>query len=265
MVIRDSGDILVKKAIVLAAGEGTRLSPITKAIPKEIIRVGKNPAIEHVLKVLKAGGIEDVLLIIGRKKHAIIDYLGSGERLGLKIYYRMQEEPRGTAHAVSLGEDFIGDDEDFAIMYGDNYFTPYETMDEIVKFHKEKDGGGTLVLHPVDDPTRFGVVDIDNNNEIHGMIEKPSMEEAQPYKVKDHWLNIAGLMIVNSDIFSYIEKTEPGKKGEIWLTDSIEMMRKDGSRFYGYKFDGKRFDIGTFESLKEADELELERRKENDL
>lgn len=256
---------MIKKAIVLAAGKGTRLRPITKAIPKEIIRVGKNPAIEHVLKVLKAGGIEDVLLIVGRQKHALIDYLGSGERLGLNIYYRMQEEPKGTAHAVSLGEDFIDDDEDFAIMYGDNYFTPYDTMEEIVEFHEKKGGEGTLVLHPVEDPTRFGVVDLDKNSEIHGMIEKPTLEEAQPYKYNDYWLNIAGLMIVNSQIFSYIDKTEPGKKGEIWLTDSIEMMRKDGNRFYGFKFDGKRFDIGTFESLREADELELERKEENDL
>lgn len=255
---------MVKKAIVLAAGKGTRLKPITNAIPKEIIRVGKDPAIEHVLKVLKAGGIEDVLLIVGRKKHALIDYLGSGERLGLKIYYRLQEEPKGTAHAVSLGKDFIGEDEDFVIMYGDNYFTPYETMKNIVDFHQKKDGGGTLVLHPVDDPTRFGVVDIDNNSEIHGMIEKPSMEEAQAYKVNDHWLNIAGLMIVNSKVFEYINNTEPGKNGEIWLTDSIEMMRKDGNEFYGFKFDGKRFDIGTFESLREADKLEIQRQKEKE-
>ncbi len=255
---------MVKKAIVLAAGEGTRLKPITNAIPKEIIRVGKNPAIEHVLKVLKAGGIKDVLIIVGRKKHALIDYLGSGERLGLKIYYRLQEEPKGTAHAVSLGEDFIGEDEDFVIMYGDNYITPYSAMEDIVDFHVEKDGGGTLVLHPVDDPTRFGVVDIDGDKEIHGMIEKPTMEEAQPFKVNDHWLNIAGLMILNSKIFSFIDRTEPGKKGEIWLTDSIEMMRQAGNRIFGYQFDGRRFDIGTFDSLKEADELELKRRQENE-
>lgn len=250
---------MVKKAIVPAAGEGSRLKPITDAIPKEMIRVGKKPAIEHVLNVLKAGGVEDVLLIVGRKKHALMDYLGSGERLDLSIYYRVQEEPKGTAHAISLGEDFIGEDEDFCIMYGDNYITPYETMREIVDFHDEKNGAGTLVLNPVDDPRRFGIVDVDENMQIHGMIEKPSMEEAEPFKLNDHWLNIAGLMIVNSMLFDYIRKTEPGKKGERWLTDSIELMREDSNDFYGYEFTGKRFDIGTFESLKEADELEIER------
>ncbi|MBS3817571.1 MAG: hypothetical protein KGY76_08430, partial [Candidatus Thermoplasmatota archaeon] len=164
---------------------------------------------------------------------------------------------------VSLGDDFIGEDEDFVIMYGDNYITPYDTMDDIVKFHSDKEGDGTLVLHPVDDPTRFGVVKMDEDKEIHGMVEKPTLEEAQPYKIDDHWLNIAGLMIMNSKLFSFIEKTEPGKNGEIWLTDSIEMMREEGNRMYGYEFDGRRFDIGTFDSLKEADELELTRRKEN--
>ena len=250
---------MVKKAIVPAAGAGTRLRPITDAIPKEMIRVGKKPAIEHVLSVLKAGGVEEVLLIVGMKKHALMDYLGSGERLGLKIYYRVQEEPKGTAHAISLGEDFVGRSEEFAVMYGDNYITPYDTFADIVKFHQEKNGAGTLVLNPVDDPRRFGVVDIDDNKQIHGMIEKPTMEEAQPYKLNDHWLNIAGLMILDSKLFDYIRKTEPGKKGERWLTDSIELMRKDGNALYGYEFTGKRFDIGTFESLREADRLEMER------
>lgn len=251
---------MVRKAVVLAAGEGTRLKPITDAIPKEMIRVGKKPAIEHVLSVLKSGGIEDVLIIVGWKKHALIDYLGSGDRLGLKIYFRMQEEPKGTAHAASLAEDFI-DDEDFVLIYGDNYITPYDTMRDIVGFHEGKGGAGTLVLNPVDDPRRFGVVKIDDEKRIHGMIEKPTLEEAQPYKLDDHWLNIAGLMVLNSKIFKYIEKTEVGKKGEKWLTDSIELMREDDNELYGYEFSGKRFDIGTFESLKKADELELERQK----
>lgn len=254
----------MKKAIIPAAGQGTRLKPITDAIPKEMIRVGKKPAIMHVLSVLKAGGVEDALIIVGRKKHAIIDYLGSGERFGMNIYYRMQEEPKGTAHAVELGRDFIEEGEDFCVMYADNYFTPYKTMKEIVDFHEAKDGAGTLVLNPVDDPRRFGVVDIDDEKKIHGMIEKPTWEEAEPYKVDDHWLNIAGLMIVNSKLFDYIEKTPEGKKGERWLTDSIELMREDGNEFYGYEFTGKRFDIGTFESLREADRLEMERREEED-
>jgi len=253
---------LVKKAIVLAAGKGTRLKPITDAIPKEMIRVGRKPAIEHVLSVLKAGGIEDVLVIVGWKKHALIDYLGSGKRLGLNIYYRMQEQTLGTAHATALGEDFIGKNEDFAIMYGDNYITPYETMKKIVNFHKKKKGSGTLVLNRVDDPRRWGIVKVDKNMKILKMIEKPSLKEAESFKIDNHWLNIAGLMILNSKIFDFIKITKKGKKGERWLTDSIDLMRSKNNSLYGYEFLGKRFDIGTFESLRKADELEMERQKE---
>ncbi|KXA97103.1 hypothetical protein AKJ37_03710 [candidate division MSBL1 archaeon SCGC-AAA259I09] len=248
---------MIERAVVLAAGKGTRLEPITHAVPKEVVRVGKKPTIEHVIRVLKHGGAEEILVIIGRKKQPIIDYLGSGDRFGLDIYYRVQEEPKGTAHAVSLAKGFIDKSEDFAIMYGDNYIYPYRAMEKIVKFHEKKDGNGTLVLHPVDDPRRFGVVKLEKEK-IVGMIEKPSMEEAQPYKRDDHWLNIAGLMIVNSKIFKHVKEVETGRQGEKWLTDAVEKMRKEKNDLYGYVFEGKRFDIGTFDSLTEADRLAQE-------
>jgi len=247
--------VLVKKAVVLAAGEGTRLRPITYAVPKEIVRVGKKPTIEHVLNVLKHGGVDEVLVILGRKKQAIVDYLGSGERMGLNIYYRVQEEPEGTAHAVSLAGGFVEEGEDFVIMYGDNYISPYSAMRGIVDFHERIERNGTLVLHPVDDPRRFGVVKLSSDDKVEGMVEKPTLEEAQPYKRDDHWLNIAGLMILNSKLFDYIAKIKPGKDGELWLTDAVESLRKSEGGIYGYVFEGNRYDIGTFESLSEADSL----------
>ncbi|WGI17669.1 nucleotidyltransferase family protein [Methanonatronarchaeum sp. AMET-Sl] len=248
---------MVDKAVVLAAGRGTRLRPITNAIPKEMIRVGRKPTIEHVLRVLKEGGIDEVLIVVGRKKNAIIDYVGSGDILDMNVYYRVQEEPRGTADAAYLAKDFIEDD--FALVYGDNYITPYNSMQEIVDYHHDNDSSGTLVLHPVDDPTRFGIVDLNQDNKVLGMVEKPSMEEAMPYKRDGHWLNIAGLMILDQEIFRYIEEIEPGKDNELWLTDAIEQMRKDNNTVKGYEFNGTRFDIGTFKSLRQADKKEQER------
>lgn len=245
---------MIEKAVVLAAGKGSRLAPITHAVPKEMVRVGKKPTIEHVLRVLKHGGVKEVLVIVGRKKQAIIDYLGSGKRLGLDIYYRMQEKPKGTAHATSLAKNFIREGEDFAVMYGDNYIYPYSAMEDIVRFHERKNGVGTLVLHPVENPTRFGIVNL-KNEKVEGTIEKPSLEEAQPYKRDGHWLNIAGLMIVNSKIFNYLEKVKRGRHGELWLTDALELLHKEEGHLYGYVFKGKRFDIGTFQSLAEADRL----------
>ncbi len=123
--------VLIKKAIVLAAGKGTRLHPLTLAMPKEMIRVGNKPVIEHVILVLKASGIKEILVIVGRNKQAIMNYLGSGKRLGVNIYYRIQEEPKGSADAVNLGRDFVGS-EDFVVMYGDNYFKPYKSIIDAV-------------------------------------------------------------------------------------------------------------------------------------
>lgn len=246
---------MIKKAIVLAAGKGIRLMPLTRAIPKEMIRVGLKPTIEHVIEVLKVGGIEEILVVVGRKKESILDHLGSGEDLGVSIYYRVQEEPKGTAHAVLQGRGFIGSD-DFVVMYGDNYFKPYQTMKDILAFHQSKKADVTLVLHAVDDPKRFGIVKIDEKGNVLGIIEKPSFEEAESYRIDDRYLNIAGLLIFKNIIFDYIERTRPGRNNELWLTDSVELMRRNGSRVLGYVFKGARYDIGTFESLIEADKLE---------
>lgn len=246
---------MIKKAIVLAAGKGTRLRPLTLAIPKEMIRVGTKPVIEHAINVLKSGGIREILVVVGRKKEAILDYLGSGERLGVDISYKIQEELKGTAHAVYQGKDFIGN-EDFVVIYGDNYLKPYEVMKEIVKFHEEKEADATLVLHSVKDPRRFGIVRIDADNKVLGITEKPTLEEAKPYKVEGNYLNIAGLLVLKPTVFDYVEKTKPGKDDEIWLTDSIELMRRDEAMVYAFEFKGTRYDIGTFESLRKADELE---------
>jgi len=246
---------LIKKAIVLAAGKGARLMPLTLAMPKEMIRVGVKPVIEHVIEVLKAGGISEVLIVVGRKKEAIMDYLGSGERLGVDIYYRIQEEPKGTADAVYKGRDFIGSDS-FVIIYGDNYLKPYNSLKKVVKFHESMKADATLVLHPVKDPREFGIVKIDGKGKVLGMIEKPSLKEAGSFTTKGVYLNIAGVLVLRSTVFGYIEKTKPGKGRERWLTDSIDLMRKEDCRVFGYIFRGKRYDIGTFESLKEADRME---------
>ena len=246
---------MIKKAIVLAAGKGTRLEPLTRAIPKEMIRVGLKPVIEHVIEVLKAGGIEEILVIVGRKKESIMDHLGSGELLGVSLYYRVQEEPKGTAHAVLQGKGFIGDD-DFVVMYGDNYFKPYGAMRDIQAFHESYEADATIVLSPVDDPTRFGIAKIDGEGNVLGMVEKPDLGAAEAFRSGGRFLNIAGLMVLRNEIFGYIDKTKPGVNGEIWLTDSVELMRLSGRKVMGYVFEGVRFDIGTYESLIEADRLE---------
>jgi len=240
------------KGVIPAAGKGTRLEPLTLAIPKELIRIGEKPVIEHVIDNLKACDIKDVLVITGWKKGAVLDYLGSGKRLGVNMYYRVQDEQKGIAHAVYHAKEWIGN-EDFAVIYGDNYFKPAENISKAAQFHKDMNAVATVVLHEVDDPRRFGIVKIDEDGKVVGMIEKPSLEEAEAYKTNGTFYNIAGLVILSPKIFEYIDKTPPGKNNEIQMTDAIELMRKDGLPVYGFIFDGVRYDIGTFESLKMAD------------
>ena len=246
---------MITKAVILAAGEGKRLMPLTLAMPKEMIRVGVKPVIEHVIEVLKAGSIWEILIVVGRKKEAIMDYLGSGRRLGVEIYYRIQEEPKGTADAVYYCKDFI-DSEDFVVVYGDNYFKPYEAMKQFIQFHSKSNADATLVLHPVDNPRRYGIVKVDDDGKVLAMKEKPSLKEARKYVSNGQFLSIAGLLILNHKIFDYIEKTKSGVSGEVWLTDSLELMRRDECQISGYVFEGRRYDIGTFESLLEADRME---------
>jgi len=248
------------KAIIPAAGKGDRLRPLTLAIPKEMIRVGTKPVIEHAISVLKAGGIRDILVIIGSKKGALLDYLGSGKRMGVNIYYKVQEELKGLGDAVYQGKDWVGE-EDFTVIYGDNYLKPYGCIKKFLKFHHTKDSDATLVLHPVKDPARFGIVKFDKESKkVLGMIEKPTIKEAEKYKTNGTYHNIAGLLILKPIIFDYIEKTKPGRSNEIQITDSIELMRRDNLSVYAYPFYGTRYDIGTFESLERADKLEQKER-----
>ena len=246
---------MIRKAIILAAGKGTRLIPLTLAMPKEMIRVGVKPVIEHAIEVLKAGGITDLLIIVGRKKEAIMDYLGSGERLGVDIYYRIQEEPKGSAHAVYYGKDFVGS-EDFVVMYGDNYFKPHNVIKDVITLHETKNADATLLLHPVKDPRRFGIVKLGENSEVLGVFEKPTLEQARLYKTNHDYLTIAGLLVLKKTIFDFIPNTETGLNDEVWLTDAVKLMMKNGGKICGHLFSGMRYDIGTFESLKEADKME---------
>lgn len=248
---------MIKKAIVLAGGKGTRLMPLTQAMPKEMIRVGLKPVVEHVVDALRSGGIDQILVIVGRKKESIIDHLGSGVRLKVDIYYKIQDEPKGTAHAVFQGRNFINMD-DFVVIYGDNYFKPYTFVQKILEFHISNNADVTLATYPVTDPERYGIVKLNKVGMILEMIEKPTYEEAKSYLVEGKYQAIAGLLVFNNEVFKYIEKTKIGKSKEYWLTDTVELMRRDGKKIMGYTLHGKRYDVGTFESLIEADRFELE-------
>ena len=150
----------------------------------------------------------------------------SPDKLTVRYIYR-------SLLVMDLSKKFVEND-NFVVMYGDNYFKPYEAINDVIAFHLRQKADVTLVLHPVHNPTRYGIVKINKKGRVLKMIEKPTIEEAKDFRINNIYLNIAGMLLFKNNVFLYIEKTPKGKDGEIWLTDTVELMRKDNEKIFGY-------------------------------
>jgi len=244
----------VTKALVLAAGRGSRLHPITRSIPKEMIRIHDKPVIQHLIEALRLAGINEVQVVLGVHKEPIINHLGSGDWLGIDVSYRIQEEPRGTADAVWRCKRFIRDDP-FLVAYGDTYLTNPSTAKELLSLFNTETPDAMVALHWRKDVKDLGVASLGEKGEILEIIEKPSVDEVNHFLTHDGYLSIAGLLALQSSIISFIEKTQPGVNGEVWLTDSIRVALKEGLKGRGYICKSPVIDIGTFEAIIEAERV----------
>lgn len=233
------------KGVIPAAGRGTRLEPVTLAIPKELLIVGDKAIIEYVIEAMKSVGITDITIVVGWRKHAILDYLGSGERLGVKLTYVVQDNRTGLAKAVLTAEHVIGD-EPFLVILGDNFFYPQTFLKDILAFHKAKKADATIGVAEIEDTTRHGMIRPGPDNRILDMVEKPQPKDAPSN------LGIIGVYIFSSSIFDAIKKIKPGVNNEYQLTDAIKKLIDTGSHVYYTKIDGKHIDIGTMNDLKKA-------------
>ena len=205
------------KGLIPAAGLGVRLHPITLAIPKELMMIGDKAVIEYVIEAMKEVGIIDITVVVGWRKNSILDYLGSGKRMGVNISYVVQDERNGLAKAVGSGEYIIGD-EPFLVVLGDNFFYPKTFLKEILEFHNQQDADATIGVAKIEDPTRHGIIKAGDNNKIIDIIEKPTREKAPSN------LGCMGVYIFKSDIFAAIKKTKLGVNNEYQLTDSIKIL-----------------------------------------
>ena len=239
------------QAVILAAGRGSRLRPKTNTTPKEMIPIRGRPMIEYVLDVIRAGGIRRVGIVISPQKTPLMQHLGSGSRFGISIAYLIQEEPRGTAHALSVAREFI--DNDFILAYGDTYIKPSEVLKSMLVYHQRLNPAGTILLHYIDDPTSGGIVRLDKDGRILQLVEKPTRTQAQALRQNGRYLNIGGLMILKPEIFDYLDRVSPGRNGELWLTDALELMRQDNKLLYGFIHKGLRLDLGTFSNITMAE------------
>jgi len=238
------------KGLIPAAGRGTRLEPITLAIPKELLMVGDKAIIEYVIDAMKMVGITEIIIVVGWRKHAILDYLGSGERLGVKLTYVVQDKREGLGKAVFSGEHVIGK-EPFLVVLGDNFFYPKTFLKDILAFHNDINADATIGVAKVEDPTRHGMIKPGENNKIVDIVEKPSVNDAPST------LGCIGIYIFNSDIFNAIKETKPGYNDEIQLTDAIKILIEEGKEVCFKEIKGKHIDVGTLEDLRRANEFLL--------
>jgi glucose-1-phosphate thymidylyltransferase len=208
---------MIKKGIILAGGIGTRMSPLTKAVNKQLLPIYDKPLIFYPLSILMLAKIRDILIIVN--KGQLDQYkklIPDGDNLGVKISFKEQEKPRGLPDAFVLGEKFIGR-ENVAMILGDNFFYGQNLTNKLLNCAKIKNGAKVL-LHSVQNPELFGVAKIDSNNKIIQIKEKP----------KKFFSNyaITGLYFFDNNVVRYAKKLKPSKRGEVEIVDLLMKYKK---------------------------------------
>ncbi|MEM2546008.1 MAG: sugar phosphate nucleotidyltransferase [Candidatus Bathyarchaeia archaeon] len=239
------------KAVVLAAGEGVRLRPITLTRPKHMISLGGKPILEHCLNAIKACGIDEVIIVVGYMADVIRGHFGSGEKIGLKIDYAFQKSVVGTGNAVSAAEPYIS--EDFLLVYGDLLFTA-EALRKVLDLHKRKSPSATMAVVPVEKPEDYGVVELGDDKLVKRIVEKPTREEA-PTNLAN-----AGLYVFSMEIFEKAKEAPASVRGEWEITDAISLMIKEGREVFAAEIlKDEWFDVGRPWDLLEANRWVLMR------
>lgn len=254
----------IRKAIIPAAGLGTRFLPATKAQPKEMLPIVDKPTIQYIIEEAVASGIEEILIVTGRNKKCIEDHFDKSVELEMEleknhkdellelvrdisdmvdIHYIRQKEPRGLGHAIHCAKSFVGN-EPFAILLGDDivYNEGKPCLKQLIDCYDEYKTTilGVQTVDP-ENVSKYGIVDgikiEDRVCKVKNLIEKPTIEDA-PSNIA-----ILGRYIVTPNIFEILESTKPGKGNEIQLTDALlELVKSEA--MYAYDFEGRRYDVG---------------------
>jgi len=235
------------KAVILAAGKGTRMKEITKSIPKPMVAIKGKPMLEHIITFVKNAGITELGIVVGYKKSIIQEYFRDGSQIGVSITYIEQKEQNGTGAALHLAKYFVSGELLF-FTFGD-VITPQENYKNMIGYYETQKCDFLLGLNTVDDPYRGGAVYIDENDNIVQIIEKP------PKNTSTTNLNNSGLMVVTPDVFDYTAKLKLSLRGEYELTDVFNMIQKDGKIIKGYKLSGYWKDVGTSEDLEKVNHI----------
>ena len=236
-----------RKGIILAGGKGTRLSPITLGVSKQLLPLYNKPAIYYPLSTLMLSGIRNFLIIVNPKDlNNFQSLLGNGEQFGIEISYAEQSSPDGIAQAFTIGEKFIGDS-NVALILGDNFFYGNSLSKDLLKASK-KNKGATIFASEVKDPERYGVVDFDEDLKVKSIIEKPKAPLTN--------YAVTGLYFYDNNVIEYSKTLEPSERGELEITDlNMIYLRKGELEVNLFARAIIWLDTGTFDSLYEASAL----------
>ena len=234
------------KALILAAGQGTRLRPVTLTMPKSLVPVANRWLIDYALDALKMAGLTDIGIVVNNLDSPIVANLKDGRSLGVRIEYVVQDEQLGLAHATSLCRDFVGD-EPFTVFLGDNIFQDKMT-DLLTSFADSRDEAA-VVLTSVSDPSRFGIAEIANGRIVR-VVEKPQEPPSN--------LAIAGVYLFRNSVFDAIGRIKPSGRNELEITDAIQVLIDDGLPVRSYELSGWWIDAGKPDAIIMANQLVLE-------
>ncbi len=208
---------MIKKGIILAGGKGTRMSPLTKAVNKQLLPIYDKPLIFYPLSILMLAGIKDILIIVNKGQlNQYKKIIPNGNNLGIKISYLEQTKPRGLPDAFVIGEKFIGK-ENVAMILGDNFFYGQNLTSQLKENTKLKKGA-RVVLHKVQKPESFGIAKVDKKNKILSIKEKPKKYLSD--------LAITGLYFFDNKVINYAKKLKPSKRNEVEIVDLLNFYKK---------------------------------------
>ena len=209
---------MIKKGIILAGGLGTRMSPITKSVNKQLLPIYDKPLIYYPLSILMLSKIKDILIIVNKGQlNQYKKLLQNGKNLGLKINYMEQNYPKGLPDAFILGEKFIGK-ENVALILGDNFFYG-ESLSEKLLLSKKLKNGAKVFLHKVNKPELYGVAKVDKRNKVLNIKEKPKKFLSN--------LAITGLYFFDNNVVKFAKQLKPSKRGELEIVDLINKYKKN--------------------------------------
>jgi NDP-sugar pyrophosphorylase family protein len=237
----------VGDAVVLAAGRGTRMKGLTEDVPKPMLRVAGRPILEHIVVTLRDAGIERLVMVTGYRAERIEEHFGDGRRLGVTIQYRRQTVRDGTARALLLGREAIGN-RAFVLAWGD-ILAEQRNYPRLLETFARRRADGLLAVNWVEDPYRGAAVYLDSEDRIERIVEKPPKGTATT-----HWNN-AGIGVFRPVLFDHAADVEKSARGEYEIPDALTAMLRGRQALYGFRLEGFWSDVGTPEDLAEVERL----------